>query len=234
MADHVAAEGECLISIAKAKGFTRWETIYYHEGNAALRKTRPDPKQLAAGDKVFIPEPGSREVLCETGREHVFQLKRPPQTEVRLVLEHTEGEPMASVSYSLVVKLPDGSTDERSGQTDAEGVLAELVPADATEAELTLKPEGAEPLVWQLKIGDLDPLAEDTGVQDRLRNLGFDLGDEDGSHGPKTALALRAFQESCGLEPTGTADPETLRRLDEAIAEPVDDEDEGDKRPQVG
>lgn len=33
--------------------------------------------------------------------------------------------------------------------------------------------------------------------------------------GPSTAMAVRAFQEACGLRVTGIADPDTFAKLDE-------------------
>jgi peptidoglycan hydrolase-like protein with peptidoglycan-binding domain len=51
-----------------------------------------------------------------------------------------------------------------------------------------------------LKIGELSPIQDTddegaSGIQMRLRNLGFDPGPVDGIIGPCTTAAIRAFQQ---------------------------------------
>jgi hypothetical protein len=55
------------------------------------------------------------------------------------------------------------------------------------------------PLVWR--------------VQERLKAVGFDPGPVDGAFGPQTRDALRGFQNSEGLPPTGELDEQTLNAL---------------------
>ena len=50
-------------------------------------------------------------------------------------------------------------------------------------------------------------------MQERLNELGYKLGTVDGVSGPKTAEALKKFQSDNKLPPTGTIDPETIRKL---------------------
>lgn len=68
------------------------------------------------------------------------------------------------------------------------------------------------------------PSAADTqqmiGVQVALDRAGFSPGEIDGRGGPKTRLALSAFQKSATLQPTGIVNEETLAAL-RAPAEPV-------------
>jgi peptidoglycan hydrolase-like protein with peptidoglycan-binding domain len=51
------------------------------------------------------------------------------------------------------------------------------------------------------------------GVQNRLVELGYDVGEVDGLLGPKTRAALRAFQQNRGLSVTGLPDGATQRAL---------------------
>ena len=67
--------------------------------------------------------------------------------------------------------------------------------------------------VFKLELGHLDPVAEATGVQARLNNLGFFCGKVDGIIGPMTQEAFKAFQEKNGLSETGTADQATRNKL---------------------
>ena len=50
-------------------------------------------------------------------------------------------------------------------------------------------------------------------MQERLNELGYKLGTVDGVSGPKTVEALKKFQSDNKLPPTGTIDPETIRKL---------------------
>jgi hypothetical protein len=51
-------------------------------------------------------------------------------------------------------------------------------------------------------------------LQQRLLTAGFDPGPRDGIYGPRTADAVRRFQERVGLRPDGRPGPETARQLD--------------------
>jgi peptidoglycan hydrolase-like protein with peptidoglycan-binding domain len=50
-------------------------------------------------------------------------------------------------------------------------------------------------------------------VQELLQREGLDVGPIDGILGPRTAAALRAFQQQHGLAPSGEPDEATLREL---------------------
>jgi hypothetical protein len=50
-------------------------------------------------------------------------------------------------------------------------------------------------------------------LQGRLRSLGFDPGAIDGANGPKTAAAVKRYQQAHGLQPTGIADKDMLAEL---------------------
>ena len=52
-------------------------------------------------------------------------------------------------------------------------------------------------------------------AQQRLNELGFDVGTPDGSAGPRTQNALRTFQQDQGLPVTGRLDQATMRQLSE-------------------
>ena len=52
-------------------------------------------------------------------------------------------------------------------------------------------------------------------AQQRLNELGFDVGTPDGNAGPRTQNALRTFQQDQGLSVTGRLDQATMRHLAE-------------------
>ncbi len=50
-------------------------------------------------------------------------------------------------------------------------------------------------------------------IQSKLNELGYNCGEADGSIGPKTKEAIKAFQKDKGLEVDGNAGPKTKKAL---------------------
>lgn len=50
-------------------------------------------------------------------------------------------------------------------------------------------------------------------LQERLLEMGYDVGRAEGSYGPATARAVAQFQREVGLQPDGTCGPRTLHAL---------------------
>ena len=74
---------------------------------------------------------------------------------------------------------------------------------------------------YELRIGDLDPIEERTGVRKRLEHLGFRK--QPGGQGESEAEALEAdraaieeFQQEQGIEVTGELDQRTRDALQKA------------------
>lgn len=55
--------------------------------------------------------------------------------------------------------------------------------------------------------------AQVADLQRRLLALGFNPGSTDGTYGPRTAAAVKAYQQSVGIQPDGLAGNITLARL---------------------
>jgi hypothetical protein len=77
--------------------------------------------------------------------------------------------------------------------------VEDLVNAGLSSPRTLPSPPQVLPLVWR--------------VQERLKAVGFDPGPVDGAFGPKTRDALRWFQNTKGLLPTGDLDKKTLDAL---------------------
>jgi N-acetylmuramoyl-L-alanine amidase len=204
MKTHVVKKGECLASIALENGFRTWKTIYYHADNAELRRKRPNPNVLCAGDKVAIPAVATKEVSAASDKRHRFRAKGPSKWRLRVVIRDTAGNPTTGLAYKL-----EAGNVRLSGTTPNDGLIDTLLPADTEEALLEIAGERI-----RLTVGGLDPITRVTGVQQRLAQLGFDPGAIDGIVGPKTIGAVMAFQAAHpDLKPTGKIDDDTRRTL---------------------
>jgi hypothetical protein len=200
---HVAAQGDCISSIASQYGFG-WETVWRADGNDGLRDTR-DPNILNPGDVVHLPEQEDGDESGDTDEDHDFEADT---EEVLLRLRLLDdGEPRANLDYTLVV-------GERNYEhhTNGDGVLEHPIPPRETTGQLTT----GEGEVYSLNLGYLNPVSETSGVQQRLFNLGYFGGEADGTMNDELRGAIRRFQDDeDGLEANGNLDDATRNRLKE-------------------
>lgn len=199
---HTIGKGESLASIAKENGFL-WRSIWDHGNNAELKAARRNPNQLVEGDVLFIPEKCRKQIGRPVDTRHKFKRRGEP-TRLKLQLQDL-GKPRRNVAYTLA--FGDAVIH---GTTDGEGKIDQPIPGETKIATLTLG-DGSE--VYQVVIGELDPVDQLTGVQHRLNNLGFDCGGEDGELGEATRDALRRFQRANALDESGEPDQATKAKL---------------------
>jgi hypothetical protein len=203
--EHVVQQGECLNSIAAAYGLL-WQTIWNFPRNAALKHKRKDPNILFPGDLLYIHDKTPRLQSCATDRRHSFRLQAQP-CKLRVMLLYND-KPRAGEPYSLIV---DGVFFD--GKADADGWVEREIPPGAVQGRLVLKNAGE---VHLLLLGEMDPIAEIAGIQKRLQNLGYYIGEKaDGIFGPKTASGVRVFQRQYGLVVDGIPGPKTQAKLKE-------------------
>lgn len=209
MTRHIVQPGECLRSIADQHGWSSWRRLWEHPANEALRARRARPEVLLPGDEVEVPdEPAPAAHQAELGRETPLDVG--PALAPLILTLRGSARALADRPFAITV---DGRTIE--GRTDGDGRLEVDVPVQATVARLTVWLDEACTSAWRtrLDIGHLDPHDTTSGVQGRLRALGFDPGPVDGEAGPRTEEALRAFQREHDLTETGEADEATRARL---------------------
>jgi putative peptidoglycan binding protein len=202
---HVVVQGESVDSIAAACGHLP-DTLWNAPENRALKQQRKDPHVLAPGDRLFVPPLEPKTVSVQSGALHRFTVQR-PRSRLRVQLVEA-GAPRANEPYVLVVDR----TLELAGTTDGDGWVERPVPTLARAAQLTVG-EGDRATTYLLALRALDPVTEASGVQARLRNLGYAEVPLDGEPGPATAAALCAFQEANGLSVSGSADAATRDKL---------------------
>lgn len=202
--------GQCLSSVAAEEGLGRCEALFDAPENADLRQRRPNPNALQVGDVVTIPEHTPLTVSLTRGQLQRVVLKR-PTAQLRTYVYDLAGAPIADAPYVL-----DAGADRFEGRTAGDGLVQHTIGLDVVEAILrvtTQIEETALELVWTLAVGQLGPANEVDGAQARLNNLGFACGIVDGDLGVQTQGALRAFQVSVDLKPTGVLDATTAAAL---------------------
>ncbi|WP_266158038.1 peptidoglycan-binding domain-containing protein [Dyella silvatica] len=195
---------ESLASIAKEHGYL-WKTIWEHSNNAALRKQRKSPNMLVEGDQLFLPDKGDKSVAKATDTRHRFIRKGEP-TRLKLQLLNMD-EPRKNEPYTLTF-----GDQVIHSNTDGEGKIDQPIPGQTKSATLMLN-QGKE--VYQVAIGELDPLDQPRGVQQRLSNLGYDCGGEQDEIGDATREALRRFQCENQLKVSGDVDDATRAKLNQ-------------------
>jgi hypothetical protein len=199
MQNHVVEQGDCLSSIGAKYGFFP-NTLWNHGDNAELKELRKDPNALLEGDVVVIPDKTAKEESCATEQKHKFKKKgTPAKIKIRLTVDD---KPRKNEAYKLCI---DGKWTE--GKTDGDGYLEADIPPDATQGELRVG-SGKEVDIFNLGFGTLDPTDTDSGAEDRLLGLGYDMSDG-------LEEALKAFQSKESLTVNGQLDETTENKLKE-------------------
>ena len=202
--DHLVKQGECVSSIAKETGHF-WKTIWEDAGNTELREVRQAPNVLLEEDRVTVPPIETKQESGATEMRHRFvRLGEPSKLSMR-VRDHRG--PRVNEPFRL--EIDDWSCE---GITDADGKIECAIPGDAQKGTLTVG-EGSRQMRVSVRLGTVDPVSTTSGVQARLRNLGFKCGPADGELNARTRGALEAFQKLHGLTITGEPDDATRDKL---------------------
>ncbi len=209
---HQVQQGECLVSIAESYGFF-WETLWNLPANKVIRDTRRDPTVLLPGDVVTIPEKTVKEYVRPTGARHTFRVKNiPAKFNLRLLKE--SGEARSGVAFVLTV---DGV--ETRGSTDGEGWVRASIAPTARRGTLSVTgEESGEEESYEVQLGHLDPVDTIEGAQTRMCQMGAYFGRVTGTMSLPFVMALKAFQQSRGLQVTGELDASTQAAIRESHA----------------
>jgi Putative peptidoglycan binding domain/LysM domain len=202
--DYTVRQGDCIESIALRHGLS-WEKIWEHQKNSDIKEKRKAPNVLYPGDMVFLPDRVIKEESVSAEQRHRFKRKGVP-SHLRLILRDEEDKPRANEPYVLNIdgRLFDGTTGD-------DGKVDHPIPPGARRAILRMEGEHEE---YSFDLGYIDPLAEISGVQTRLNNLGFDCGPVNGVLNDQTREAIQGFQQKHDLKVTGKMDRPTLDKLE--------------------
>jgi hypothetical protein len=206
MITHTVIPGECLASIAERYGFTNPRIVYDDPANEPLRRVRPDPNVLLAGDQVVIPDRKVRTVDASTGSRYQFVVDREP-VYLRLRLVDSAGKPRSGLPYRIEYR-----DQIVHGTTDGAGAIAHVVPPDLPSA-LVVVTDAGEDEQYQVALGYLDPVMHKDGLKQRLQNLGYYV--EVPGVPPQLLLeyATYAYQHANDLPPTGYPDHTMYSKL---------------------
>ena len=165
------------------------QTVWDHPRNQQLKQMRENMNVLNPGDQLFVPERREKQVAKPVDQRHKFKRKGIPEV-FRMQFVDYDKTPLANEPYRLIV---DGQI-WKTGSLDSEGWVRTPIPAGARQGEIGIG-EGYSGIVLALDFGYLNPIADLTGVQARLRNLGYFDGAEDGKDSPELREAVRRFRK---------------------------------------
>jgi Putative peptidoglycan binding domain len=207
VAEYIVQRGDDIMSIAAENGLL-WDTIWNHPDNAQFKQLRKDPGILFQGDIVVIPDRTPRSENAPTDQNNKF-VKRTVLVQVRLRLLDYKRRARGGVKF---VATLDGVVTK--GQSDGDGYIT--LTAQPTAKKLILKvTEGKRSQEYNLPLGYIDPIDEISGVQQRLVNLGYHCGSEEGTLGDLTRIAVGAFQKAMNLDVNSELDDIIRQKLQE-------------------
>lgn len=134
MPRHTVREGDCLSSIALRHGYGRWQTVWEHGPNGALRGRRSNANQLVPDDVVEVPDKTPEDFSVATDAVHTFRVTR-AVTKLKLRLQNPKGEALAAAACSL--EASSGSPTDAT--SDGDGVAEFDIAADLSSATLTVE-----------------------------------------------------------------------------------------------
>ncbi len=221
----VAKNNDHISKVAADNGLQSWKTVW--DENSDLH--RATPNQLfkgnrldgTGGDRIKIPPKGKEKDSGSTGAFNKFKV---PTAElfIRIRILKDDYTAAADVPYELLIpEMPPAK-----GKTDSNGHIKAPIAKTTTAGTLTIrvKKEAAQttspgaapseagtldsdvPIVWNLRIGALNPISEDapdqycvSGVQQRLNNINLNTGPIDGINGANTTAAITTFQDLAAI-----------------------------------
>jgi hypothetical protein len=200
--------GDYWTKLAAELGFDADE-VWNDPRNDEIRKTRPKREVLAAGDIVYVPGARDEGMPLKVGTENRITAKA-PGAEIKL---HFGDPACAGAAYTV-----EGAGEDIKGNADGNGDVTLKIPVHVREVLLSFD---ALTYATRVKVGDLDPIEEDSGVRQRLEHLKYIKGPPSGDEeqdAAALAAAIARFQKAQGQPATGQLDDATRSALKNAHA----------------
>jgi peptidoglycan hydrolase-like protein with peptidoglycan-binding domain len=182
--------------------------VWHDAKNAEIKAKRRKPNVLHQGDVVYIPRARKTGQPLSKGTTNTYQVKVPRK---KLSLTFKDDR-VQNAEYTV-----RGLGSPVTGSTSS-GAFSVDVPVYVREIVISFDDI---PLLYNVRIGDLDPIAETSGVRQRLEHLGFrrpirTTAETEEEAAEADSEAITAFQVSQGLDATGTLDDATHAALESA------------------
>lgn len=208
---YVIQQGDYLAKLAFRLGFDA-NAVWNAPENRALRDLRPSSDLLQPGDILQVPPPSPAGPSLTSGTSNEYAAEV-PTVDVALLMQDPEGTILKDEPCEIAGLAAGAGGSPTPETTDGEGVLALKVPVTLREIEVHLPRLN---VTLHVLVGDMDPENERSGVQKRLQNMGYGYFDPDVDPDEALAGAVRAFQASNGLEPSGQVDDATRKAIRES------------------
>jgi hypothetical protein len=165
---------------------------------------------LAPGDVLYLPVKPKEGLAFSAGTSNRYRAQI-PTVKVSLIFKDDE-RVLADEPYEVHGLGTDGSAGQtETRKTDADGKIELELPVTTREVSIVFPTQN---VAYEVRVGDMDPVAELSGIQKRLENLGYLPRDrESASEGAYMQSAIGEFQKRHGLSPTGALDEATSNLL---------------------
>lgn len=131
-----------MVSLADKLGMQDYHTLYDDAVNAALKKTRPNPNQLAVGDEVEEPKDKGKAFAKPVDKTHVFVVKAKKLPKLRIVMVDSDDKPLAGKAWKLTAPKAASGTTKKDGLIE----VPDFPPQDKAGAlEVTWQQTKAKP-----------------------------------------------------------------------------------------
>ncbi|BDC48120.1 hypothetical protein F183_A04360 [Bryobacterales bacterium F-183] len=134
------ADGDCVISLAAAKGYRSYKDIWTAPENNALKTDRPSPGSLVVGDVLKAPGSKEKKVTKPVDAEWTFIVKSLKKPKLRIIVVDHERKPLPNCDWTLT------GVASKTGKTGADGLI-EILDIDPTAKDGTLKITPPPPIV---------------------------------------------------------------------------------------
>ena len=206
---YIVRQGDHLARLAYVHGFDANE-VWSHESNAELRVMGRTPEILNPGDILYLPVKPKEGLAFSAGTSNRYRAQV-PTVKVSMAFKDAD-RVLADEPYEVHGLGTDGSSGQpEARKTDGNGKVELELPVTTREVTIIFPNQN---IAYEVRVGDMDPASEISGVQKRLENLGYLPRDrESASEAAYMQGAIAQFQKEHGLSPTGTLDENTSKLL---------------------
>jgi Putative peptidoglycan binding domain len=202
---YIVRQGDHLARLAYIHGFDANE-VWNHDQNSELREMGRTPEILAPGDILYLPLKPKEGLSFSAGTSNRYRA-RVPKVKVAVVFKDGD-RVLADEPYEIHGLGTDGSSGQTEAKrTDSEGKVELELPVTTREVTIVFPNQN---VAYEVRVGDMDPADEQSGLQKRLENLGYLPRDREGAaEAAYVQGAIAHFQKEHGLATTGSVDEKT-------------------------